>query len=204
MKKWYDEYHKKYFNNEIPSSDNILFEVSKTKGTWGDCSLPQPKTNNKFRIRLSVHFIREEIAYRETMIHEMIHVYCKLKYYEWGHGRHFKETCNLINKDGWNLSRTTARAKSDKVEVLTKYDVILWRKDKDNEKIYVSKIMRSKVSFFKAWLNKKNGYALIAHTMLAHQDLEEMTYSRSRLHYKSYEKKELIKKFPQLKYLIKK
>lgn len=101
------KYNEKYFNGELVMP---TFEITNSKRILGQMETKYDIFYKKrFIIRVSKYYDRTEKQYDETIIHEMIHQYISQKNIKdnGSHGRYFKFMCSVINKDGWNLQRTT-------------------------------------------------------------------------------------------------
>ena len=98
LKTWFKEYNTEYFDGRLPFP---TLNVKSCKSYLGIC---YPK---KRIINISTFYKRNERAYRETLLHEMIHLwnYC-YDFNYMGHGKPFKRKANEINKKGgWNIQR---------------------------------------------------------------------------------------------------
>ena len=140
LRVWFKEYNKKYFNNTL----NIpMFVISNTRRALGDFN----PLGGHPRIRISVFYQREEKSYQQTLIHEMIHLWqWQTKTADRQHGYDFKRKAKEINRDGWNISRTTKlnfEEKSTAPEV-TCY-IMTWLNTKG---IAVSRLSDSSVDYF--------------------------------------------------------
>lgn len=98
LKTWFKEYNTEYFDGRLPFP---TLNVKSCKSYLGIC---YPK---KRIINISTFYKRNERAYRETLLHEMIHLwnYC-YDFNYMGHGKPFKRKAAEINKKGgWNIQR---------------------------------------------------------------------------------------------------
>lgn len=102
----FEVYNMLYFNNLLP--------IPKFKITSARHTLGQYKYNGlalySHTICVTDYYNRPtEKDYDQTLIHEMIHYFIKYMKIEdtSSHGRIFKQQCKRINKDGWDLARTT-------------------------------------------------------------------------------------------------
>lgn len=96
----YDEYNRKYFNNELPSRESVKLEwSSRFRVAAGYCMETRSAVKRpSYIIRLSIlyhnHF-REEI--KDTLLHEMVHVK------EPNHGKGFKREKKRLESFGITL-----------------------------------------------------------------------------------------------------
>lgn len=108
LRTWFKEYNKKYFNNVL----NIpTLVISNTKSMLGDFN----PLGGHPRIRISTFYKRDEKGYRQTFLHEMIHLWqWQTKTTDRNHGRDFKRKASEINRDGWNIKRVTNLTNAEK------------------------------------------------------------------------------------------
>lgn len=104
IQKRYNEFNKKYFNDELPI---VPLELGKRKTCWGCVKSVYSYItyeNKVIYLLISTTFSRSECDYCETLLHEMIHVYQLLILKNrGGHGSDFKQKMNEINKFGWEV-----------------------------------------------------------------------------------------------------
>lgn len=140
LRTWFKEYNKKYFNNIL---NTPTFVISKTRRALGDFN----PLNGNPRIRVSSYYQRDEKSYQQTLIHEMIHLWqWQTKTADRQHGYDFKRKAKEINRDGWDIKRTstlTSDEKSTGLEV-TCY-IMTWLNTKG---IAVSRLADSSAQFF--------------------------------------------------------
>jgi predicted SprT family Zn-dependent metalloprotease len=98
LKEWYKQYNAEYFGGRLPF---CTLNVKSCKSYLGIC-YPKKRT-----ISISTFYKRDERGYRETLIHEMIHLWNYLYDSNYiGHGKPFKRKAAEINKKGgWNIQR---------------------------------------------------------------------------------------------------
>lgn len=119
-KKWiiknYLEFNKKYFDNKLPI---VKFNIDHNKYVFGYADFENDYVNNTiipYSISISNYYDTPEEVKKNTLLHEMIHIYeyitypmrffgNRYKYYN-GHGMFFQMNAALINKDGWNILTT--------------------------------------------------------------------------------------------------
>lgn len=103
MEENFELYNKKYFNGVLKKPH---FRIINTRRRLGSMS----RIHERYIISISKYYDRDKFQYDNTLIHEMIHLYIyQQNIIDNGpHGRIFKAECARINKDGWNLSRTTS------------------------------------------------------------------------------------------------
>lgn len=93
LKEWYNKFNQEFFNSELPTY-NIDLCVSKTKRVLGSC---QMRLFGEKTIKVSNYYIRTEIEYQTTLIHEMIHLYEAIKFGVMSHGKFFKDMSRQIH-----------------------------------------------------------------------------------------------------------
>ena len=100
LQQWHEEFNKRYFNNEL---ELPLLELTLHNSRFGDFSRRYGKGTSK--IRISIMWIRTEYAYKNTLLHEMVHQYIKEKKLKdtSPHGVIFKRIAAKLNKDGWQI-----------------------------------------------------------------------------------------------------
>lgn len=98
LRMWFKEFNAEYFDNKLSMP---TLQIKKCKSYLGIC-YPSRKI-----ITISNFYSRSRHDFRETLIHEMIHLYnynYDSRYI--GHGTPFKSKAREINyKGGWNISR---------------------------------------------------------------------------------------------------
>jgi predicted SprT family Zn-dependent metalloprotease len=102
----YDNLNKKYFNDNLPKSSEIILEWSGRLTASAGVCYRKPKNSV---IRLSTHYHKdfpEEIE--NTLLHEMIHLKVK------GHGPEFKKEINRIISLGGKVKRFSKRRATKK------------------------------------------------------------------------------------------
>lgn len=103
LKKLYNEYNKKCFDNQLPKLVGVEWS-SRMTSSAGICQRTRNKKTREitFKIKLSTHYHEkypEEII--DTLVHEMIHVYHPGE----GHGALFLDTMNRLNNEfGFKLA----------------------------------------------------------------------------------------------------
>ena len=102
----FSKYNTKYFGGELKKP---IFKIGKSKTQLGSFSCHQTMFGEVHTITISKYYDRTPKQYDNTIIHEMIHQYIRQKGLKdsSSHGHLFKQHCARINKDGWDLSRTT-------------------------------------------------------------------------------------------------
>lgn len=100
---WFDEFNDKVFRNTLPS---VPFKFTNTRRElgqfyWGG--------GRGLGIKISLYYDRGEDDYRNTLLHEMCHLYCYSR--GWandGHGRHWKEIARYATSvTGLDITRCT-------------------------------------------------------------------------------------------------
>ena len=120
IKKNYNDFNARYFNNELPK--NLVFKLSKSKTTWGYAEFMYDFKNSviiPLSITLSNYYDSPERVKQNTLLHEMIHVLDYImnpnhfiingrkvskRHYD-AHGYWFMEQVNRLNKFGWEVSK---------------------------------------------------------------------------------------------------
>ena len=119
-KKWiiknYIEFNKKYFDNSLPL---VRFYINYSKDTYGFAYFLYDYENNTIKpesITMSNYFNESEYENKNTLLHEMIHIYEYITYpkrFMWpkvkkynAHGMFFEMKAALINKDGWHIVKS--------------------------------------------------------------------------------------------------
>lgn len=203
IENWYNIFNAKYFNNSLPTigkhyGESVYIELSKRKKVWGDFWYRAVQSQKMYRIRLSNYYERAEKAYQETLLHEMIHLYVRRQYNEGGHGYYFKRECNRINKDGWNLSRTTARTEDDKPNFKsnTTKTILLFKRNED-DKIWAASISPIKKYYYINWLNRSTALELLDIIEVPNNAiLDNWSVCRTRLYSYPFTKEVAHKMFP--------
>ena len=102
IRKKFKQYNSLYWNNKLIEP---IFAISNSKRSLGTFSYNHC---NHTKITISKYYNRNEFQYDNTIIHEMIHLYIhQMGIRDSGHGKYFKSECARINRDGWDLARTT-------------------------------------------------------------------------------------------------
>ena len=110
LKTWYKEYSANVFNGEMP---NVTFVLTMTRSYLGRAQ----RRGTAYTISVSNLFDRDENGYRNTLLHEMCHVWCFYHGYRNEHhtGRHWFEIVdNVYRKTGMSITRT---AKNEELKV---------------------------------------------------------------------------------------
>lgn len=80
LEKMYNKINMDKFNGELPVP---IITVQSKKGTWGHCSVSKiwkRKEDNTYEMNISAECVGKEIEeIIDTLIHEMIHLYCREK-----------------------------------------------------------------------------------------------------------------------------
>jgi hypothetical protein len=102
------EYNKKYFDGSLPMPEIFIGNKKRSFGTYY-----RMKGLGKYRqaIEISNYFDRPEKDVCQTLIHEMIHYY--LDYHNINdrgkhHGPRFYAMADIINRDGWVITRCSS------------------------------------------------------------------------------------------------
>jgi predicted SprT family Zn-dependent metalloprotease len=106
LNKWFNEFNAEYFDSKLPKQ---RLQIKSSKSYLGIIYY------GKNTIIISNYYKRTEWDFKQTLLHEMIHLYNKVfdNGYR-GHGKPFKEKAAEINRKGnWNIARC-ADISSDK------------------------------------------------------------------------------------------
>lgn len=158
IKERFNKYNKLYFNGSLIEPS---FKISKGKRVLGLMSWTQNFLGQKsYTISISKYYDRTEKQYDNTIIHEMIHLSIHQKKIRdnGSHGRYFKAECARINRDGWDLARTTdtrdwgiSNEVADKIKS-KKYDVFVY---KTNGKQYIIRVSSNRIDTYKNYFLRK-------------------------------------------------
>ena len=97
LQKWFILFNQLYFNNELPMV--VITTNNRCTKRLGQCNVI------KRQIDITTTYDREEKWYKETLIHEMLHLYTYVKYNYLGHSKYFKTIANRLNSQyGWHIS----------------------------------------------------------------------------------------------------
>ena len=100
---WFDDFNRTVFGNTLPKPP-ITFTNNRTQlgqFYWRDYT--------KIGIKISLYWDRDEDAYRNTLLHEMCHLYCwHMGLYREGHMGKWKEIAKYATRvTGLDITRTT-------------------------------------------------------------------------------------------------
>lgn len=141
IEQWFKTFNKKYFSNNLKLP---VFVISKTKTALGDF-----RRGTMPRIRISEFYQRTEKEYQQTLLHEMIHLWqWQTKQTDLNHGHAFKLMARHINKDGWNIKRTTPISTVENNFPLTSVYLMLWENERGTA---VAKVAEKSIWYFKRW-----------------------------------------------------
>lgn len=186
----FELYNQKYFYGLLKKPH---FKIKTTKRQLGCLSTKRVMSFNGYMyiytISISDFYNRNEKQYDNTLIHEMIHLYIAQQnlYDNGAHGRRFKAECARINKDGWELSRTTntsgwelSEKAKDKVENIDKvYNVITYLNTTRN-KYFIFCVAKGNVQLYINHL-KQCGYKNINHFKSRDAVFETFPICRNRV-----------------------
>ena len=94
MVELFNECNKEFFNNELPT---IPLRLTGGRRTMGSLSL-DGITGQALSIQMSRRYFATRDEFKETMIHEMIHLYQSLVYHKVDHGMSFRRVCDAISR----------------------------------------------------------------------------------------------------------
>ena len=124
IKKKYNDFNARYFNNELPK--NLVFKLSKSKNTWGYAAFKYDWKNSTIiplSITLSNYYDSPERVKQNTLLHEMIHILdytlnpnhfisngrkVTKRCYD-AHGYWFMKQANRLNELGWEVAKHVTR-----------------------------------------------------------------------------------------------
>ena len=102
LKTWYKEYSANVFKGEMP---DVTFVLTMTRSYLGRAQ----RKGTTYIISVSNFFDRNENGYRNTLLHEMCHVWCFYHGYRNEHhtGQHWLEIVSVVyHKTGMSITRT--------------------------------------------------------------------------------------------------
>lgn len=99
---WFDEFNEKVFRNTLPS---VPFKFKNTYKELGQFHW----NGTKLGIDISTYYDADEDAFRNTLLHEMCHLYCHTRgWVKEGHGRRWKEVARYARSvTGLDITRCT-------------------------------------------------------------------------------------------------
>ena len=101
IKTWFNEYNQSVFSGELPVPQFKLTNTRRQLGQfyWGN--------GRGIGIKISLYYDRPEIEYRNTLVHEMCHLYCYNRgWLHEGHGQRWKDIALYAGrKTGMNITR---------------------------------------------------------------------------------------------------
>lgn len=154
MEEKFDLYNEKYFYGLLKKP---FFTIKNTARQLGCMNWK----NGIYTISISKYYERNEFQYDNTLIHEMIHLYIRQQNIpdNGSHGRRFKAECARINKDGWNLSRTTSTegwkiAKDAKIRKKSDIYYIIVYKETENTQ-FLFKVSKPNLRMFLTHIKDK-------------------------------------------------
>ena len=126
MNKWFDEFNAVVFANKLPKVKITFNNTRRQLGQfyWG--------RTRGIGIKISLFYDREEKGFRNTLLHEMCHLYCyKQGWLHEGHGNHWKAIANKAYKiTGLYIQRTqTDEVFVPRVENKAKMEAITAKKN---------------------------------------------------------------------------
>lgn len=112
--KWHMEYNAKYFGGALKLPVFTIKQRSANRLGQFRCKYHSRGVNGVGvstyceEIAISVYYDRDEMSFRETLLHEMIHQWQAETFGLVDHKDTFRRKAAQINRDGWNISRTTS------------------------------------------------------------------------------------------------
>lgn len=102
LNKWYNEYNNSVFDGFLPYSTISLCNTRRMLGQAHD------DWNGHYSIRVSTYYDRNEEQYRNTLVHEMCHIYCYAKGWKnEHHGARWKAIASKATRlTGLDIQRT--------------------------------------------------------------------------------------------------
>lgn len=163
----FDLYNQLYFNGELMTPN---FEITNRKNQLGCLQGKYLYHNGRisYTLKVSRYYDRTEKQYDNTIIHEMIHLFIAQNNIidNGSHGRRFKAECARINKDGWNLSRTTDTSgwklsdeakKKENRKCNSTYNIIVY-KEKGNGTQFFLKVSKPNVNMYMNYFKNRCNY----------------------------------------------
>ena len=133
IRTWFDEYNKSIFNGELPIPQFKFTNTRRQLGQfyWGN--------GRGIGIKISLFYDRPEIEYRNTLVHEMCHLYCYNRgWIHEGHGQHWKDIALYAGrKTGMNITRVHEGASSWDVAEGNEDRLIAVARKKAEKKIFL-------------------------------------------------------------------
>ena len=115
LKRRFDDFNAKYFNNELVEPKFVITGSRWTAGMFNsDVMVSTDDDGTRYaselrdiKIRLSKYLIKTPQILDNILLHEMIHYYGYLmnKDIEGSHGKFFKAMARKINKNGYNVQK---------------------------------------------------------------------------------------------------
>lgn len=101
----FDNFNHNIFKGELPTP---VFETNNTSKTLGRCEWRRRGGITTYKIIVSNYYNRIEKSFKETLLHEMIHLYFFSKgNIKEGHGSEFKRMARYVNTFGFNVTAKT-------------------------------------------------------------------------------------------------
>ncbi len=162
VKRRYEEFNKKYFNDELPILPVKLNASKRAAGSYGYTSYrSDPYRVENEHINVSTFYDTNEFNFCNTILHEMIHVYQinvlklstrEMRRWAYSHGYTFTSKMNMINKFGWKID--TRVTEEERAEMTASPEQIRKLKNSNRIMVYVSNrflacIPRNKVAYYK-------------------------------------------------------
>lgn len=107
LQDWYDEFNCIVFNGQCPESFKVNFVITHTYHQLGQFS---PR-HGCLTIKISDYYLVTENEYRNTLLHEMCHLWCYVTgYRREGHGANWKRIASIATRlTGLEITRTNSR-----------------------------------------------------------------------------------------------
>lgn len=190
-----DKFNAEYFDGKL----NVpTFEIMRTKSVLGQCTwkwnrnyLTGEKTPYAFRIRISNMFDRSEVDYKNTILHEMIHLYIRqnnIKDTNKHHGRVFYAIADRINNQGgWHIARTDSVAGCGLTNKAYKKTFYLAAfKDGNNGRYFVFGMNKNYLDYYKRYFQNYPKHYTNAFMFTSTDDVKYAHYSECRRSIRGY------------------
>ena len=107
LEDWYIEFNTTVFNGQCPDLGKVKFIITHNYHQLGQF-LPRYGVYN---IKISEYYIVNETEYRNTLLHEMCHLWCHCNgYRREGHGPNWKRIARIATRlTGLDITRTSSR-----------------------------------------------------------------------------------------------
>ena len=117
MAELFHECNKEFFNNELPT---IPLRISSGRYVLGSLSV-DILSGKAVSLQMSRRYLATRDEFKETMIHEMIHLYQTLVYNKADHGMSFRRVADAIRRMSGGKFNITTITSREKYKVADRY-----------------------------------------------------------------------------------